>query len=37
LGVLKSSPLKGEVGGVFEKQLKPPLPLLAKEGIKPVT
>jgi len=29
--------LQGEVGGVFEKQLKPPLPLLAKEGIKPVT
>jgi hypothetical protein len=37
LWVEKSSPLQGEIGGVFEKYLKPPLPLLAKEGIKPVT
>jgi len=37
VGGLEILPLQGEDGGVFEKQLKPPLPLLAKEGIKPVT
>jgi len=30
---INSSPLQGEVGGVLVTIPKPPLPLLAKEGI----
>jgi hypothetical protein len=33
----KSSPLQGEVGGVFGKIFKPPQPLLIKEGIEILT